>query len=544
MMSHLWAPRLSIRAVALACSALIVAGAPATLWAQAGERAAVGSGVAPGTESNSPTRPLQFVARPAAGGVIVLPASSAADAATRARALDPSLGALVERVAAIAKFTGKAETTLSLPAAGSYERLLIVGVGDAPLSAAALADFGGKAAQETRSDAAAVTIMSDGLNTTVPAAAAHVALGAGLGQYRFDRYKTDGRTPPPVQPIAIVSADAQAGPLFAREMTGLIDAVTLARDLAAEPSNVKHPESFVASVQAAFRGVPNVSIEVLNEAQMRALNMGSLLSVAQGSRRPGRLMVVRYSGAGDAAPLALVGKGITFDSGGISLKPGLGMWEMKSDMSGAAAAVAGVLAVARRGARANVIGVAALAENMPGDNAQRPGDVVRTMNGRTIEVLNTDAEGRLVLVDANQYVIDRYRPAALVNIATLTGAITIALGDEYAGLFGRDDALVARIKTASDASGEAVWHMPLHKNYAETMKSDIADIKNVSEGGRPGAGLAAYFLEYLTPKPTPWAHLDIAAKERVSKALPTVPKGTSGFGVRLFDALVRQYEVR
>lgn len=220
------------------------------------------------------------------------------------------------------------------------------------------------------------------------------------------------------------------------------------------------------------------------------------------------------------------------------------MWQMKTDMSGAASVMGGVLALARSGAPVNVVGVAALSENMPGGNAQRPGDVVRTMSGKTIEILNTDAEGRLVLADANEYVVSRYKPAALVNIATLTGAIVAALNDEYAGLFTRDDALGSALLQAGETSGELLWRMPLHKNYAEDLKSDIADIKNVSEGGGPGAGLGAHFIGFFVDEKTPWAHLDIAGVNWEDKGDAITPKGASGFGVRLFDAFARSWLAR
>jgi leucyl aminopeptidase len=237
----------------------------------------------------------------------------------------------------------------------------------------------------------------------------------------------------------------------------------------------------------------------------------------------------------------MVGKGITFDSGGISLKPGAGMWEMKADMSGAANIMGAVLSLAKSKAPVNVIGVAALSENMPGGNAQRPGDVVRTMSGKTIEILNTDAEGRLVLADANEYVVANKKPGALVNMATLTGAIVGALNDEYAGLFSRDDRLAAAVTAAGTATGEHVWRMPLHKNYLNDMKSDIADIKNVVEGGGPGAGLGATFVGFFVDKTVPWAHLDIAGVNWADKAGPVTPKGASGWGVQLLDAFARNW---
>ena len=510
--------------------------------ALAQERVATGSAVAATTRANSAERRIDFAATAPASGVLVVPVASSAQLRQSAPALPGGVGDAVVRAAASGRFEGRPDSLLSLRGLGGFERILLIGVGDQSLDAAALASLGGRAAQETREDAAPVAILADGLDTPEADAAAHVALGAGLGQWRYDRYKSDA-SPTPTQPLTIVTA--QAGPAqaaFRREMAGLIDGARLARDLSSQPSNDKHPETFVAQVRAAFAGVPNTRITVLDEAEMRRLGMGALLGVAQGSVRPARLMVVEYAGAGAAPPIAFVGKGITFDTGGISIKPAAGMWRMRRDMAGAASTMGAALAVARRGAPVNLVAVAALAENMPDANAMRPGDVVRTMNGRTIEVLNTDAEGRLVLVDANQYVISRFRPAAIVNIATLTGSIVAALGDEYAGLFARDEALAARIQAAATASGEAVWRMPLHPSYAKDLASDIADIKNVAEGANAGAGLAAHFLSALTPGPTPWAHLDIAGTALTDEVRPTTPKGPTGYGVRLLNELARRYE--
>jgi leucyl aminopeptidase len=273
---------------------------------------------------------------------------------------------------------------------------------------------------------------------------------------------------------------------------------------------------------------------------MERLGMGAILGVGKGSQRPPRMLMVEYRGSPNAPLVALAGKGITFDSGGISLKPGTGMWAMKGDMGGAAAVVATVLSLAKSGAPVNVVAIAALAENMPGGSATRPGDILRAHNGKTIEVLNTDAEGRLVLSDAVSYAERKYRPAAIVDVATLTGAVTTALGDEYAGLFSRSDPLAEQLLRAGKASGEELWRLPLHPNYAKDMKSDVADIKNVDEGGAPGAGLGAHFIGYFV-EATPWAHLDIASMDLRSEALPTVPKGLTGFGVRLLDRFVRDF---
>jgi leucyl aminopeptidase len=449
----------------------------------------------------------------------------------------------VSAAVAAASFEGKPGTTLSLRGIGAHSRILLVGAGPAP-SSLALAEAGGKAAQELKSEAQGVTIAGayDG------ASAADVAYGFALGQYRFDRYKTVDRPAPPTGAVTLVGANPTAAEAaFSGRWKPLADGVRLSRDLANEPANVIYPESFVARVREAFAGVPGVSIEVLDEAAMRRLGMGTLVGVGQGSPRGSRLMLLRYrgpSGNGGAgnAPLALVGKGITFDSGGISLKPGTGMWNMKGDMSGAASVMGAALSLAKSRAPVHVVAVAALAENMPGGNAQRPGDITRTLSGKTIEMLNSDAEGRLVLADANEYVARQYAPRAIVNIATLTGAIVGALDDQYAGLFARDEKLAAALIAAGAASGEELWRMPLHKNYADKMKSDVADIRNIAPGQGPGASLGAHMIGFFVDEATPWAHLDIAGVNQTDKAGPLTPKGMTGFGVRLLDQFARSGE--
>lgn len=507
------------------------------------ERAVVGSGIAASSLQNSPQRPIRFAANPPAGSTLVLPLMKADGVAAATAGLPAATAEAIRAGAAAARFEPKAGNKLSLYGVPGHPRVLLVGikpVREIPL-AADLADYGGTAVQELRDDPAEIAILTAGLPADAAGyAATQAAFGAQLGQYRYDRLKST-RKVPPVAPVTVVTADAGAAARYAADYAHVASATAFARDLVTTPAAEIYPESFVAAVQAELRGVPNVKVTVLDEAQMRTLGMGSLVGVGQGSRRPSRLLAVEYRG-GTGAPVALVGKGITFDSGGISIKPAAGMWEMKGDMSGAAATMGAVIAAAKRGAKVNVVAVAALSENMPGGNAQRPGDVVRTMNGKTIEVINTDAEGRLVLADANQWTIKTFQPAALVNIATLTGSIVAALGDEYSGLFAREETLAGRLTTAGGQVGEELWRMPIHPSYTEDMASEIADIKNSNEGGRAGAGTAAHFISYLTPEPTPWAHVDMAAVDRAEKALPTVPKGPRGFGVRLFDAFLRGYE--
>jgi leucyl aminopeptidase len=513
--------------------ALALAGAAIT--PAFGQADIVGSGISPTAADHSQTRPISFATTAPTSGALVITMRNATLApdlvdATTAQALNAAIAA--------AKFEGKEGSSLSLRGIGSYARILLSGIGEEGDRVTNIRNASGKAAQDLRDEGQPVAIVG-GLNQDEAAAA---ALGYAMGQYRFDRYKTVDRKTPPTHAVTIVSSDAQgAEALWKSRHSALAQGIVLSRDLATEPANVIYPETFVDRVRAAFGNTANVKIEVLDEPMMRKLGMGSLVGVGQGSRRPSRLMVVEYRGGGEAAPLAMVGKGITFDSGGMSLKPGAGMWEMKGDMSGAANIMGAVLSLAKSKAAVNVIGVAALSENMPGGNAQRPGDVVRTMSGKTIEILNTDAEGRLVMADANEYVIANKKPGALVNMATLTGSIVGALNDEYAGLFSRDDRLAAAVVAAGAATGEEVWRMPLHKNYLDDMKSDIADIKNVVEGGGPGAGLGATFVGFFVDKNVPWAHLDIAGVNWADKAGPVTPKGASGWGVQLLDALARNW---
>ncbi len=516
----------------LLLAATILSATPA--FAQS-ERAAIGTGVSASERQNSAERPIRFATAAPTDGVLVIPMAGGSDLSHVPAALHAS----VTDAVATAAFKAAPDKTLSLYGIGGYHRIVLIGVPTGQLDAAALADFGGRAAQETRDNRQPVAILAGTLSSSANDPSAHVALGASLGQYRFDKLKS-GVTAPAIQPLTIVAPSGEA--TYTSELAGVADGARMARDLITLPSNAKTPDSFVATVRAQFAGVPNVRITVLDEAEMRKRNMGSILSVSAGSRHPARMMIVEYRGAGDAAPLALVGKGITFDSGGISLKPGAGMGDMKGDMAGAAAVMGGVYAAAKRGAKANVVGIAALAENMPGGNASRPGDVVRTMNGQTIEIISTDAEGRMVLADANQYAIERFKPAALVNIATLTGAVITALGDDYAGLFARDEALATRVQSAATASGESVWRLPLHPSYAKDMESPIADIANGTTKAGPGAGRGAHFIGFLTPQPTPWAHIDMAGVDGADESLPTIPKGARGYGVRLFDALVREFE--
>ncbi len=490
-------------------------------------------------------RPIIFSQTAPAGGALVLPLGSLEDLSTRGAMLDPASRDAITRALASADFRFRATDRLALRGIGPWSQILVVGTSGAAAEAVRLQDLGGIAARETARENGPVAIAAAGLGAG-PEAAAQIAIGARLGGYRFDRYLSQDperpRRPGEDAPLTIVMPGAERAEAAWRQRgEALGTAVTFARDLITEPANIVYPESFVARTREAFRGVANVRIEALDVAEMERLGMGAILGVGRGSARPPRMLIVEYRAPGsDPSPVVLAGKGITFDSGGISIKPGTGMSAMKGDMAGAAAAVAAVLSLAQSRAPVHVVAIAALAENMPGGTATRPGDVVRAMNGKTIEIINTDAEGRLVLADAVSLAERRYRPLAIVDIATLTGAVSTALGDEYAGLFSRSDPLADQLIAAGRASGEILWRLPLHPNYSEDMASPVADIRNSAEGRQPGAGLGAHFIGYFVER-TPWAHLDIAGVDSGSSALPTVPEGMAGFGVRLLDEFVRAF---
>jgi leucyl aminopeptidase len=519
--------RLLLAATCLA--ALPLAAAPALA------QAVIGSGVPASTAKNSAERPISFATTaPADAALVVLTADKTLPADTPLTADERKA---VEAALVAASFAAKANEVVSLRGIGARPRIMVIGLGK-DLRSKAVMEAAGKAAQDLRGEKAPVAIAGAGNGALM----ADAALGYALGQYRFDRYKTTTGSAPSTAAVTVVGSEATAAQsAWSTRHAATAEAVRFSRDLSNEPASTIYPDSFIARTREAFAGVPGVSIEVLDEAAMRKLNMGSILGVGQGSPRGSRLLLVTYKGS-DAAPLAMVGKGITFDSGGVSIKPGANMWRMKADMSGAGAVVGAALSLAKSKAPVHVVAVAALAENMPDGNAQRPGDVVRTMSGKTAEIFSTDAEGRMVLVDGIEYVAATRKPAAIVDVATLTGSKVTALGDEYAGLFGRHEGLVAAVQAAGDASGEAVWRLPLHPNYADDLKSDIADIKHGTEGVPPGAGHGAHFIGFFIDPATPWAHIDIAGNELSDTAKPLTPKGATGFGVRLLDELARAWK--
>lgn len=468
-------------------------------------------------------------------GSLVLMLASEADLTAHGVGLDQATRDSVSAALQTADFKFASGSSLSLRGIGPWRRVLVVGTGEQP-EGAVFQTVGAAAGRALVHESGPVSILATGLTS---AQAADVAVGIGLGEYRADIHGTVERKPSVTEAVTVIAPDASAAErLYTAQGNALVKAMAWTRDIANEPANIVFPESFVERTRKAFSGLPNVQIEVLDPAAMERLGMGSILAVGRGSQRNPRMLIVRYSGAGGQAPVVLAGKGITFDSGGISIKPSANMGDMKFDMSGAANITGAVLSLAGSRAPVNVVAISALAENMPDGAAVRPGDILRAMNGRTIEIVSTDAEGRLVLADALAWADAKLTPAAIVDVATLTGAIVTALGDDYAGLFSRDDALADQIEAAGAATGEAVWRMPLHASYAKDLSSDYADLRNGGTG--PGGGLGAHFIGEFVRKQTPWAHIDIAGVAW-GKAGDTGPAGSTGWGVRLLDRFVRDF---
>lgn len=471
----------------------------------------------------------------AESGTLILAMRPGDTAASRAPMLSEGDRRMVDRGLTAAGFEGKARSVETLRGVGEWDRVMVVGLGDGS-DLAEVQMSGAVVGRQLVSDTAPVTLSVQGLPANV---AAEVTTGFGIGHYRSDLYSTSREAGVPAGLTVVGDAAAGAEPLYRQRGAHLVDAMTWTRDIANEPANVVYPQTFVERTQTAFRGVDNVTIEVLAEAEMQRLGMGAILGVGRGSHRPPRMLIVRYQGAG-GQPIALIGKGITFDTGGISIKPSANMGNMKMDMSGAAGVMGATLALARSQAPVNVIAIAALAENMPDGQASRPADVLTAMDGTTIEIISTDAEGRLVLADAIAWAEANANPAVIVDMATLTGAVGGALGDDYAGLFSRHDALAQQLEAAGRASGEGVWRLPLHPTYARDTASTIADIKNSGEGGA-GAGTGAHFIGHFVNEDTPWAHIDMANMS-YGGANDWKPAGSFGYGVRLLERFVRDYQ--
>jgi leucyl aminopeptidase len=422
---------------------------------------------------------------------------------------------------------------------GVTRRLLVVGLGGGTPPSEAAEKLGGTAAARllTSGETNAVIDVS-GLGFDADSAA-RVGLAAALRSWRYDRYRTKlkDKQKPTLAQVTIVGGGDGAGKRYAERWEPVVQGVSLTRELVTEPANIIYPESFVERVQASLGG-SGVELEVLDGAAMKKLGMGALLGVAQGSVRDARLLVLRWNGGGSSGqPTAFVGKGVTFDTGGISIKPAQGMEAMKWDMGGAGAVVGAFKALALRKAKANLVGICGLVENMPSGTAQRPGDVVTTMSGQTVEVINTDAEGRLVLADALTYVQRNYKPSTIIDLATLTGAILVSLGHEFAGLFSNNEELAGELQRVGEKSGDRLWRMPLAEPFDRLIDSPIADVKNV--GPREGGSItAAHFIQRFVDTGVQWAHIDMAGKAWSDKAGTTYEKGATGYGVRLLDEYV------
>jgi leucyl aminopeptidase len=464
-----------------------------------------------------------------------------------AKALDKASKGAIGKALAGGRFEGDSGQWLEIlaPAGVDADRVLLAGIGEGKeADAKAFENVGGNATQKLiASGVASLTLMADnlpGCKLSAEEIAAHMAFGANLGGYRFDKYRTTLKPAqkPSLKAVSVSVAGAAKARSAYKPLSAIAEGVFLTRDLVSEPGNVLHPETLAAECRKLSKS--GLKVEVLGEARMRRLGMGALLGVGQGSRKESQLVVMRWNGAGTRdKPVAFVGKGVTFDTGGISLKPGPGMEAMKWDMGGAGTVIGLMKALAGRKAKVNAIGVVGLVENMPDGDAQRPGDIVTSMSGQTIEIHNTDAEGRLVLADALWYTQDRFKPQFMVDLATLTGAMIISLGHENAGLFSNDDKLAERLFAAGKDVGEGVWRMPLADAYDKKLNCDIADMKNI--GGRDAGSItAAQFLQRFVNK-LPWAHLDIAGVAWADKSSPTVPKGGAGWGVRLLDRLVADH---
>ncbi len=472
-------------------------------------------------------------------GALVLPIHEGAKPAGLWQQADAATGGAIARALAVAEFTGgKGKTCTILAPGAGLTRVLAVGLGKEDETTQTVLENAGGAIAAALGREAVVAVAADALK---PGQAAEIALGAVLRSYRFDRYRTKQKPAdkPKLTGLTVLTDHPKRAETAFEPLKGVAAGVFLTRDLVSEPPNVLTPAEMAdRCTKLTDLGL---TVEVLGPAEMAKLGFGALLGVAQGSVNEARMVVMHWNGAKKSTekPVCFVGKGVTFDTGGISIKPAGGMEDMKWDMAGAGAVVGLMAALAGRKAKVNAIGLVGLVENMPSGSAQRPGDVVVSYSGQTIEVINTDAEGRLVLADVLWYAQEKYDPRFMVDLATLTGAIIVGLGHEYGGLFANNDQLADRLAKAGDAIGEKLWRMPLHDAFDKQIDSAIADMKNI--GGRPGGSItAAQFIQRFVNK-KPWAHLDIAGMAWSGKDAPTVPKGATGYGVRMLDRLVADH---
>ncbi|HXT82134.1 MAG TPA: leucyl aminopeptidase [Acetobacteraceae bacterium] len=462
---------------------------------------------------------------------------------------DEATGGAITRAFDAAEFKGAKGKTCSILAPGAgLSRVLAIGLGKpAEITQRSLEEAGGTAAAALTRETAA----SFGTNGLTSEQAAQVALGAALRAYRFDRYRTKEKADekPKLRKVTVLAADPAQAKLAWEPLQGIANGVFLTRDLVTEPPNVLNPAEMADRCRKLTE--LGLKVEIFGPKELAKLGFGALLGVSQGSSNEPRMVVMQWHGAASGGkpgngkknhrdkPVAFIGKGVTFDTGGISIKPAGGMEDMKWDMAGAGAVIGLMAALAGRKAKVDAVGLVGLVENMPSGTAQRPGDVVKSYSGQTIEVINTDAEGRLVLADVIWYAQQKFDPKFMVDLATLTGAIIVGLGHEYCGMFSNDDALVQKLTAAGQATNEKVWRMPLDEAYDKLIKSHIADMKNI--GGRPAGSItAAQFIQrFVNGKP--WVHLDIAGMAWSSKDAPCIPQGATAYGVRLLDRLVADH---
>ncbi|AOW23609.1 leucyl aminopeptidase [Sphingomonas melonis TY] len=478
---------------------------------------------------------------PSAPAILALPIDKDAVGRGQWGGLGEGHHAIADAAAKAARFDGEAGAIVELFVAddGQAKQLLLVGVGSG--DEAGWSKAGGALVARLLTSGATELVADLSDADVTPQAAARFAAAAAQRAWRYDHYRTKLTDKQKVSLTTLTIAGAPDGTDAAwAAQDAVTQGLELTRNLVAAPPNILYPETFVEQVRESVEGL-GLEIIVLGEDEMREHGMGALLGVSQGSVRDARILALKWNGAGEGDPtLALVGKGVTFDTGGISLKPGAGMEDMKWDMGGAGAVAGTMKALAARKAKVNVVGVMGLVENMPDGNAQRPGDVVTSMSGQTIEILNTDAEGRLVLCDAITWTQQTFRPKTIIDLATLTGAMIVSLGNEYGGLFSNDDGLADKLLAAGTATGDKLWRFPLSDTYNKLIDSPIADMKNVGPRGA-GSITAAQFIQRFVDEGVQWAHLDIAGMVWSDKAAATYDKGATGYGVKLLDRLVAEH---
>lgn len=483
-------------------------------------------------------------------GIFVIGLTEEGGLPTEIAKLDKKTGSAITKAIDVKQFKGKKGEIVSIlaPHGTKLDAIILVGFGkEKELDNNRLHALGGTIATQLNQHkfkiAAVYFVPTKKMKLSIAQTASMLAFGAKLKTYRFDKYRTKEKAEekPTLKQLSFVVDSEKEAQVEFKYWQKLAEGMYLTRDLVSEPPNVLYPESMAERCKELSK--LGIDIEILGVKEMRKLGMGALLGVGQGSVREPRLVVMSWNGAPKSSkqqPIAFLGKGVTFDTGGISIKPSNGMEDMKYDMGGAGVVIGLMHALAARKAKVNVIGIVGLAENMPDGNAQRPSDVVTSMSGQTIEVLNTDAEGRLVLADALWYCQERFKPRFMVNLATLTGAITITFGSLYAGLFSNDDEFAERLLASGQKVEEKLWRLPLNDAYDKMLQSDIADMQNISNEKGAGSITAAQFLKRFVNN-TPWAHLDIAGVTWARKDNEITPKGATAFGVRLLNQLIVDY---